>query len=263
MVGLPRLIGAAAAVVIVLLWILGAVVGGQTSAMSAVTLSTPEVDPVLEAELAAGQQMVDTGSLALVPGGGSAASLIEAPPAFAAVQDVALHLPAQGAGGIVFREADIAAALPLAPVGTMTENANPAGYTADRALSGPAEYTVDEPISGVRPATGMAAVLAAPGTALRAPVQGTVASVTSYETAQGTQAWRLVLQPRDRSDLHVVVRGIETPFVSAGDEVTVGRTELGLLRAQASIEGPANPLSLPAALVHVQPAVGVDAGAPS
>lgn len=247
----------------VLLGVLGTVVGTQTGVLSAVTVATPAVDPELRASLLAGTPTeASTGSVALVPGGGSTSERTTPPPPFAAVEDIALSLPLAAAGGVVFLEADSAAAVPLAPVGTMTANDNPDGFTPDQTYAGP-EFAVHEPISGVRPATGMAAILAAPGTPVLAPVEGTVRSVTSRTDDDGRDTWAVAISPEGRPDLSVVVRRLEAPMVAVGDAVTVGSTPLGAVRPGVVIEGTHNPLALPSALVHVQSAVeGVEVLAP-
>ncbi|MGI9016626.1 MAG: hypothetical protein ACR2HR_05900 [Euzebya sp.] len=265
-VPLSRLIGVGLVALLVVLWLVGRVIGVQTEVLSAVTVATPSVDPQLQAELARGEiGTVATGSISLVPGGGSGARTVQAPAAFAAVEDIALYLPLSSGSGVVFMEADTAAALPLAPVGTMTDNSNPEGFTPSQEFSGP-DYMVEAPISGVRPATGMAALLAAPGTVLKAPVQGTVVAVTSYTTETGEQDWRVVLQPVGRPDLQVVVRRIEAPLVAAGDLVTVGVTDIGTVRPGSVVSEEHNPLALPSPLLYIQPAldpVGVDPSVPA
>jgi hypothetical protein len=100
----------------------------------------------------------------------------------------------------------------------------------------------------------MAALLTAPGAMLLAPVQGVVVEVGEYTAADGSRDWRIALQPLDRPDLLVVLRRIEAPTVTPGQEVTVGLTQLGTVRGGLVVEGADNPMSLPAALVHVRPA---------
>jgi hypothetical protein len=253
----PRLAGIALAGVVLLLWMLGALVGSQVQVLPAVTMASPSVDPLLEADLLAGAtQTVATGAVRLMPGGGSAASAVTAPQAFAAVDDVALHLPFAAGQAVVFTEADLAAALPLAPVGTMTDNANPEGYRQTRTTVGP-DYAVAPPTTGVRPATGMAVLLAAAGTPVLAPVQGVVDEVAPATQGAG---WVIRITPQGRPDLHVVLRGVDAPTVVAGDAVTVGHTPLGAVGPGAVLDAAQNPLALPGTFLHVQPAV---AGGPS
>lgn len=243
------------ALLTLLVGILGTVAGTQTNVLSAVTVATPAVDPVLQARLLAGPvEEVEGGSVSLVPGGLSDAEPVAPPPPFAAVEDIALHLPLSAPGGVVFMEADNAAAMPLAPLGSMTTNDNPDGFTLAQTFDGPA-FAVHAPLSGVRPATGMAAVLAAPGTALVAPVEGTVSSVTSGEDQDGVQNWAVAISPANRPDLYVVIRGLATAGVAVGQAVTAGTTPVGTIQSEVVIDGAYNPLSLPAALVHVQPAI--------
>ncbi len=251
----PRLLVVAVVGIMLVLGGIGAAVNGQSSVLSAVTLTTPSMDPALQATLLAGETPeVSTGSISLVPGGGSAAGTVGAPSPFAAVDDLAIHLPAVSAESVVFLEADTPSALPLAPVGTMVANDNPEGFVEPQPLQGP-EYVVGRSRTGVRPATGQAALLLAPGTVLTAPVQGTVDAVEQYTTETGELDWQVLIRPQGRSDLHVVMRRIDVAFVSPGDAVTVGRTQIGTVRAGAVLDVDTNPLAFPSALLLVQPAV--------
>ncbi|HUG83244.1 MAG TPA: hypothetical protein VMM13_01700, partial [Euzebya sp.] len=137
----PKVALGVLAVVMAVLFVVGLAAGSQTG-LSAVALSTPHMDPALEAVLrAGGSQMVATGSIKLTPGGGADAAAVEAPQAFAAVDDVALHLPFAQTHDVIFLEADSAEALPMVPVGAMARNGNPEGYQAAEEFAGP-DYTV-------------------------------------------------------------------------------------------------------------------------
>lgn len=248
------MVAVAVAIIMALLFVVGLAAGSQTGTLSGVALSTLQMDPGLEAALrAGGDRLVATGTITLRPGGGADVGAVEAPQAFSAVDDIALHLPFAQTQDVIFLEADSAEALPMVPVGTMTRNANPEGYQAAEDFAGPA-YSVAPPVSGVRPATGMAALLAAPGAPVLAPVQGVVSTVSEYTTEAGTADWKVTLQPVGRPDLQVVLRHIDVPLVIPGQEVTVGLTQIGTVRAGAVVDAEMNPLSLPAALLHVRPA---------
>lgn len=254
---------AALVALVIILGMMGAAAAGRDEVLSAVSLTAPGMDPQLKAELESGAApLIRTGSIALVPGGGAALTTVTAPPAFAAVDDLALHLPMLASDPLVFMEADTPNAIPMAPVGSMVGNDNPEGYHADAPMQGP-DYRILAPVTGARPATGAVAVLGAPGTALLAPVQGVVDVVEQYTTSDGAQDWRILIRPVGRSDLHVLIRHIDAPWVSVGDEVTVGLTEIGTLRAGDTIPAALNPLALPAAILQVQPAVLSPSMAPS
>lgn len=241
--------------IMTLLAVLGSVANTQAGGSSSVSLIRPSIDPALRAELLIGEiESAATGSVALVPGGGTAEATSEPLQVFAAVEDVVLALPHDTPAQVVFAEADTAAALALAPVGTPTVNDNPEGYVAAENYDGP-DYAVHAPITGVRAATGMAAVLAAPGTQLAAPVTGVVAAVARSAAEAGTAGWAVTISPAGRPDLHVVVRGIAEPAVGTGDRVTVGTTGLGTLGSDVVVGEDHNPLALPAALIHVAPAI--------
>jgi hypothetical protein len=196
-----------------------------------------------------------------VPGGGAAGPTPASPATpFAALEDVALLLPLLGAEPPVFTEAGSAAALPLAPVGTMVRNGNPQGYAeALAALDGP-DYLVAPPVSGVRPATGLAVLLAAPGTPVAPPVDGVVEQVRRTEDGGAAE---VVIVPAGRADLHVVVGGLDAVAVVPGDAVAAGAGTLGAVGGTAPVGEDLNPLQLPAATVRVEPAVGRAVGTES
>lgn len=253
-----HLLVGAVVVVIGLLLAVGVALDGQTGSLAAVARAAPAMDPALETALRSGAaQSIVTGSVTLTPGGGAATGSVEAPPAFAAVDDLALHLPTAQSQDVLFLEADNPAALPLAPVGVMARNDNPEGFTPVADFAGPS-FAIAPPISGVRPATGMAALLAAPGTALLAPVQGIVTAVEPYTDEGGAEDVRVTIQPDGRTDLQVVLRRVEAPLVTVGQALTVGVTPIGTVRGGQVFAPDQNPLSLPAALLHVRPATADD-----
>ena len=159
--------------------------------------------------------------------------------------------------GVIFGEADAPSALALTPVGELTVNGNPDGFVAPETYVGP-EYAVAAPLTGVRPATGLVSILAAPDTALQAPVSGTVEGVLTYDL-DGEALTQLSLRPDGRDDLFVVVRGLAGTDLTVGDTVQSGITTIGPLGGVVTVDADLNPLRLPAATVQVQPAVR-DAG---
>lgn len=254
---LPSLRTAAIAtgLVLLILFVLGTTAQSQLDSPSPSTSAAPSMDPVLEASLlSGGTQMAATGSRLMIPGGGAAAGMVEVPKAFAAVDDLALTLISRDHEGVVFSEADAVDMLPLAPVGEMVDNANPAGFQASQAFEGP-DYKIAAPATGVRPATGLARILVAPGSEVLSPVTGTVVAVDEYSTADGGRDWRVVLQPATRQDLHVVVRRIGMPYVIVGQDVGVGQAVLGQARDASATVSEQNPLGLPSVWVSVRPAI--------
>ncbi len=257
--GLPsiQVAGIAVAVVLVVLFVLGQLAQSQLQTPTPSASSVPSMDPALEANLMAGGTMIAaTGSRTLIPGGGATTGTVEVPQAFAAIEDLALHLPSRGAEGVVFTEADAVDMLPLAPVGTMTRNDNPGAYTATREIAGP-DYAVGSPSTGVRPATGLARILMVPGAEVIAPVTGEVVAVDEYSTSSGRD-WRIVIQPATRDDVQVVVRRVEQPQVVVGQEVGVGQAVLGTVRVGNPTRSEVNPLALPSVWVSVRPATNPD-----
>ena len=100
--GVPStyLIGVVVAIVVLLLWIIGLMVGGQTDGMGAVAVVEPSLDPELEATLR-GEPVVEVAeqTVSLVPGGAPAVTRTAEASAFAAIDDLALQLPLIGQGG--------------------------------------------------------------------------------------------------------------------------------------------------------------------
>jgi hypothetical protein len=240
--------------VLALLIVVGLVAGSQSGELSTPPTATDELAPELVASLRSGADTtIATGSLMLTPGGGSDEGRVDTPTTFAAVEDLALHMPVAHPQETVFLEADNAAALALVPVGELIRNDNPEGFAQGEAFDGP-PHRIAAPLTSARPATGMVAVLTAPGLPVTAPVQGTVTAVEQETDAAGRTAWRVALQPANRPDLQVVVRHLDAPAVSVGQSVTVGSTQLGTVMAGAVVDAVDNPQALPAVLLHVRAA---------
>lgn len=246
-----------AGVVLVVLFVLGQVAQRQLQSPTAAASAVPVMDAALEANLMAGGTLIAaTGSRTLIPGGGAMTGTVEVPHAFAALEDLALHLPSADHHGVVFTEADAVDMLPMAPVGTMAANDNPEGYQATREFEGP-DYVVGAALTGVRPATGLARILLNPGTDVLAPLTGEVVAVDEYTTASGRD-WRVVIQPATRDDVQVVVRRLEQPLVTVGQDVGVGQTVLGQVRVGNPTPSTTNPLALPSVWMSVRPATNPD-----
>ncbi|WP_108665680.1 hypothetical protein [Euzebya rosea] len=254
-----RIVLAGVGIVLLGLFVLGLTASSQLDRPSPLASQIPALDPVLEASLlSGGTQMAATGSRLIVPGGGAATGMVEVPPAFAGVEDLALHLPGVQDADVIFTEADAPEMLALAPIGEMVTNANPAGYDPVKTFEGPG-YHVAEATTGVRPATGLARVLLAPGTQVTSPLTGTVVAVDEYSTADGGRDWRVVVQPENRADLHVIIRRLQSPTVAVGDSVGVAQTVLGTVRAGEVATTEQNPLGLPSVWISIRPAMSEEA----
>ena len=254
-----RIVLAAVGVILIGLFVLGLTATNQLDRPSPLASQIPSLDPVLEASLlSGGTQMAATGSRLIVPGGGAAAGMVEVPPAFAGVEDLALRLPGVADAEVIFTEADAPEMLALAPIGEMVTNANPTGYDPVKTFEGPG-YHVAEAATGVRPATGLARVLLAPGTQVTSPLTGTVVAVDEYSSADGGRDWRVVVQPDNRADLHVIVRRLQSPTVAVGDQVGVGQTVLGTVRSGDAAPSEQNPLGLPSVWISIRPAMSEEA----
>ncbi|MGI8875525.1 MAG: M23 family metallopeptidase [Egibacteraceae bacterium] len=153
-----------------------------------------------------------------------------ASPAFARMDGLALALPHPDPLVVAFHEASKAEALTLTPVGRLEANDNTARFdpppdTAD----GPA-YRVLSSRGRGRPATSAVDVAVPNGDVVTAPVTGEVVEVRQYTLYGGVEDWRVVIAPRGRPDLHVVMIHLHRPQVQVGDTVTAGRTTMSLPR---------------------------------
>lgn len=154
---------------------------------------------------------------------GASRAATDALPVFARYEEVTLRLPTGEPLGVHFTEGRRVGAVPLRPRGTLTANANPQSFDADRvdeAADGP-EFAVAAAADRGRPATSAAVVSVDAGRWVRAPVSGEVAETSEYPTADGTD-WRVVLTPASRPALHVTVTGLHHPSVESGDVVESG-----------------------------------------
>jgi murein DD-endopeptidase MepM/ murein hydrolase activator NlpD len=151
-------------------------------------------------------------------------------PAFAHADGVALALPHPDPLAVAFHEASKAEALALTPMGRLEANDNatkfdPPPDTAD----GPAYHVLSSRGRG-RPATSAVDIAVPNGEVVDALVTGEVVEVRQYTLYGGVQDWRVVIAPRDRPDLHVVMIHLHRPQVRVGEEVTAGQTTVALPR---------------------------------
>lgn len=148
---------------------------------------------------------------------------------FATVNGLALTLPHVDPVVVAFREAKLPAALALEPVGRVEANDNASRFTPPADTDGPGYRVLASRGSG-RPATSAVDVVVPAGSAVTAPVTGTVVEVREYALAGGSRDWRVVVESADRPHLSVVLVHLEQPAVAVGDAVEAGTTPIGTAR---------------------------------
>jgi hypothetical protein len=79
-------------------------------------------------------------------------------------------------------------------------------------------------------ATGSILVGAAPGTAVSAPISGTVTAVKEYKLYGKYDDVQVDIRPEEMSGITVSLLFIDQPSVSLGEVVTAGKTKLGKVR---------------------------------
>lgn len=148
---------------------------------------------------------------------------------FAGVDGLPLQLPHARPLYVGFHEASRAEALALDPVGRLIANDNPTKFTPGEDGPGPA-YHVLSSRGRARPATSAVDVVLRTGSEVAAPVTGRVVEVRDYALYGSLRDWRIVIEPADRPDLHVVLIHLESPRVRVGDRVVAGSTPLATVR---------------------------------
>lgn len=252
----PRSLTTAAAVTILALAWLGQTASQELVPLAAVPTERAIIDPSLEASLAvAGVRQAGTPASAgrmVVPGTDPAAQPPPPPQTvpFAAFDDLPLHLPVAEPLAITFRQAPTVEALPLAPVGSLMANDNPA-FRPPRRLPGP-DYRVAAPVDSLHHPTSAVHLSTTAAAAVLAPTAAEVVAVTAVpdDPAAG---WQVVLRPDTRPDLHVVVGHLLRPGVVAGQRVALAEP-LGVaaqdpaaraphvtMKLQPAVSGPLDP----------------------
>jgi len=148
---------------------------------------------------------------------------------FAAVDGLRLTLPHAAPEMVAFHEASRAEALEMSPQGALVANDNPTRFTPGPPGPGP-DYTVLSSRGRARPAASAADIVVPEGAAVLAPVTGRVVEAREYALYERTRDWRIVIEPADRSDLHVVLIHLEALRVAVGDQVVAGETPLAAAR---------------------------------
>jgi hypothetical protein len=148
-------------------------------------------------------------------------------PTFASIAGVALEHP--GVQLAAFHEAAHAEALRLDPVGELVANHNPDDFSPDDDRPG-APYRVLASLDRPRAATSGVDLVLDAGAAVLAPVDGEVVSIRQYALPGGGRDWRVVIEPAEQPDLHVLVTYLQEPQVRVGQEVQAGVSPLAVVR---------------------------------
>lgn len=165
-----------------------------------------------------------------------AAPLADAPEDTAAAADVAapfalpvlgraggllLHVPAEDPLVVSYHEASFAEALPIQPLGTLSQNENPTRPLASEEHADGLDFHVQVSRGRANASTSAVDVVLADGEPVRSPISGTVHEVRPYQLYNTHDDVRLELRPDD-ADLAVVLIHLQDVTVRAGDRVEVG-----------------------------------------
>lgn len=97
-------------------------------------------------------------------------------------------------------------------------------------LDGPRQFVMSSRGRGTGSTTAVDIVIP-DGDRIVAPVTGTVVAVVRYRLYCGRLDWKLVIRPRARPDLRVLVLHLGRPSARKGDLVTAGITPIGRARS--------------------------------
>ena len=132
-----------------------------------------------------------------------------------------VHVPAMEPLVVSYHEASFAEALPIQPLGTLSQNENPTRPLASEDHPDGVDFHVQVSRGRANASTSAVDVVLPPGEAVRSPITGTVTEVRPYQLYGTHDDVRLELRADD-ADLSVVLIHIEDVVVQAGDRVEVG-----------------------------------------
>ena len=148
------------------------------------------------------------------------------PVTFAALDEVALSLPARDVRLVGFHEASYANALELVPHGRLRSNHNTTKFVPpDDVVAGP-PYVVLSSRGRGNPATSAVDVALDPGTPVSSVATGRIVLVQPYLLYGRYPDTRIEIAPAARPDLRIVIIHVGDPKVREGDEVRAGRSVL-------------------------------------
>ncbi|MAT60258.1 MAG: hypothetical protein CMH41_01155 [Micrococcales bacterium] len=156
------------------------------------------------------------------------ASRLDSPRPFARSGGIALTPPTKKVVKYTYHESMFSPALRLRPRGRpqLIGNSN---FRAPKPRPGPRYIVLPSRGRGTGAATATDIVLRrnAPVTS---PVDGTVVAVTDYQLYCAKPDTRIILRPRNRPDLRVVIFHVDRVKLQRGDRVKAGDTRLGRVR---------------------------------
>ena len=141
-----------------------------------------------------------------------------------------VHVPALDPLAVSYHEASFAEALPIEPLGTLSQNENATRPLTSETHPDGLDFHVQVSRGRANASTSAVDVVLLPGEEVRAPVAGTVTEVRPYQLYGTHDDVRIELQADD-ADLAVVLIHVEDVVVRAGDRVEVGDVLAGQARA--------------------------------
>lgn len=151
------------------------------------------------------------------------------PPVLGEAGGLRVHVPAEQAILVSYHEASFPQALPIHPLGNLTNNENNTRPIEHAAAADGIDFHVQVSRGRANASTSAVDVVLPPGEEVRAPVAGTVVEVRPYRLYGSHEDVRLELRPDD-SDLAVVLIHVEDVVVRPGDRVEVGDVLAGAAR---------------------------------
>jgi hypothetical protein len=144
--------------------------------------------------------------------------------AFARIDAVRLHLPAEEVVLVGFHEASTRDALAFDPVGSLEDHQNTTKFDAPPDVASGPPYVVLSSRGRPFPATSAIDVLLDEAEPVRSPVAGVVTDVRSYHLYGKYADQRIEIAPLDAPGQRIVMIHLDGVSVSIGDEVLAGET---------------------------------------
>jgi hypothetical protein len=145
-------------------------------------------------------------------------------PAFATVEGLTLHLPAEEVVLVGFHEASSRDAQAFGPIGRLQDHQNTTKFDPPADVEDGPAYVVLSSRGRPYPATSAIDVLLERDEPVRSPVTGTVTDVRGYHLYGKHPDQRIELAPADAPDQRIVMIHLDGVSVSIGDEVVAGET---------------------------------------
>jgi biotin carboxyl carrier protein len=179
----------------------------------------------LEPAPAARSELVPPATRVTEAAGTSEPAAVVAPPVFARVEGLDLHLPAEAAVLVGFHEAATRRPLALTPIGGLLDHQNTTKFDPPPDEDG-MDYVVLSSRGRPMPATSAADIVLTDEVPVLAPVDGTVTDVRTYYLSGRHLDHRVEIRPASAPHLRVVLIHVEEPTVAVGQEVSAGQTVL-------------------------------------